>query len=242
MNWYSKFTGVMLRCQLPVNHRQWLSKRFHLHHCSRQECTGSQQVPQDLIIQAVGTCEQMRQVADMRAEAFYENSHFDRFISTYKRQFSDIEYERLTKMLPAEPRSVVGTFVAVEQPTPEGKILGCMDILKASSDQQETSRDLTGWYYIKNVVVEPSSRRQGIGRQMLLTAEEMIRSSIACDSSDTTPSGDVGIFVHVELSNVDALSLYTSLGYSREDAMAETSEPIVSVGVVALLSKTIAYL
>jgi len=169
----------------------------------------------------------------MRAEAFYENSHFDRFISTYKKKFSDTEYERLMRSVDVADTSVVGTFVALDQSTPEGMILGCMDVLRASPQVVETSSgiDLEGWYYIKNVVVDPKHRRQGIARQMLLSVEERIRCS-------STLSGFTqGIFVHVELSNIDAVALYKSVGYEYEDSSVASGP--VSVGVMALLLKTL---
>lgn len=181
-------------------------------------------------VQVMETCEQVRRVADMRAEAFYEDSHFDRFISTYKKKFSDVEYERLMRSLDDGDDSVVGTLVALDQPTAEGTVLGCVDVLKASSRgiHVETGKNVDGWYYMKNVVVDPAYRRQGIARQMLLTAEERIRSI----SSDAR-----GVFVHVELSNVDAVSLYMSLGYEHEDESVALAP--VTVGVVALLSKAL---
>lgn len=182
-------------------------------------------------VQVMETCEQVRRVADMRAEAFYEDSHFDRFISTYKKKFSDVEYERLMRSLDDRDDSVVGTLVALDQPTAEGTVLGCVDVLKASSRGSihiETDKNLDGWYYMKNVVVDPAYRRQGIARQMLLTAEERI-CSISSDAR--------GVFVHVELSNVDAVSLYMSLGYEHEDESVALAP--VTVGVVALLSKAL---
>lgn len=195
--------------------------------------SGESNVTAHVPIQPVRTCDDKRRVADMRAEAFYENSHFDRFISTYKKKFSDTEYERLMRSVDVADTSVVGTFVALDQSTPEGMILGCMDVLRASPQVVETSSgiDLEGWYYIKNVVVDPKHRRQGIARQMLLSVEERIRCS-------STLSGFTqGIFVHVELSNIDAVALYKSVGYEYEDSSVASGP--VSVGVMALLLKTL---
>lgn len=207
-------------------HRMYNSKRLMF---SSEYSAGKTRAALDSV-QVMETCEQVRRVADMRAEAFYEDSHFDRFISTYKKKFSDVEYERLMRSLDDGDDSVVGTLVALDQPTAEGTVLGCVDVLKASSRSihVETGKNLDGWYYMKNVVVDPAYRRQGIARQMLLTAEERIRSI----SSDAR-----GVFVHVEMSNVDALSLYKSLGYEHEDESVALAP--VTVGVVALLSKAL---
>lgn len=250
-----KHTILINDLNVHINHERKEHRRGNL---SAKDSGATIGQTENILVETCVTGEQLRRVADMRAEAFYEDSHFGRFTKTYKKQFSDGEYARLARWMEndgGEASPVVGTFVSLEHsPSADNisanLILGCMDILKAPPNIKQ-EHDIhpslceVEWYYIKNIVVDPAYRRRGIARQMLLAAEGMIRQSHLPNSdspsshrenNEEVPLHHVGIMVQVELSNINAVSLYESLGYQQCDGrMMDRDGP--RVGVLALLSK-----
>jgi len=58
--------------------------------------------------------------------------------------------------------------------------------------------------YLSNLAVMPSYRRRGLARQLLCTAEWLVRYEWALDE----------LFLHVDMNNAAAASLYDSIGYT----------------------------
>ena len=58
--------------------------------------------------------------------------------------------------------------------------------------------------YLSSMAVDPSTRRRGIGREMLLAAEQR-----------ATERGARGIWLHVERANEPAIALYEGSGFKR---------------------------
>lgn len=81
-------------------------------------------------------------------------------------------------------------------------LLGTVDL--SSQEMQLPTHGLAEGLYLSHMCVEPSARRQGIGRQLLRAATEA-----------AVRQGASGLWLHVERSNAAALALYEQDGYVR---------------------------
>ena len=184
---------------------------------------GKESMQCDVLLIEVGTqCADdegwMLEVARMRADAFYEESHFGRFTATYIQQFTEREFDRIKGGATWNCQVVARV---------SSKSVGCAEVVlqvKESSLGADHHRQYQ--YLVKNVVVVPEYRRCGIARSILRVVEDYVGQMEGVVSVD------------VELANTQAVQLYESLGYraSGDDGTIESS---TKVGVIARLSKTI---
>jgi ribosomal protein S18 acetylase RimI-like enzyme len=183
-------------------------------------CKGEESVNCDVLVVDVGAqCADdegwMMEVARIRAEAFYEESHFGRFTATYIQQFTEREFARI-KGGDTWNSQVVARV--------SSKSVGCAEIVLQT---QESSDGHVDEYLVKNVVVVPEYRRCGLARGMLQVIEDHVGQREGVVSVD------------VELANTQAVQLYESLGYRAALGNDGTSESLTKVGVIVRLSKTI---
>ncbi|KAI8106111.1 hypothetical protein M9435_000658 [Picochlorum sp. BPE23] len=165
------------------------------------------------------TEDDMRMISQMRADAFYEEQHFGRFIASYKKQFAEKEFLRLQSSQGSAVNIVACSAQVGERSSSVPCVVGCleMDIVRGQNSVA----------LIKNVVVIPEYRRQGIAQKMLKYAE---------DEAETM--GAVLLRVDVELANTSAVSLYEGFGFDRmSDDDESWTESQTRVGRIVTLSK-----
>lgn len=169
---------------------------------------------------------QLPAVAEMRAEAAYEEAVFDRLRATKQKRFASKELDRLQRLAQCSEVTTSWTLVAVE----EGHVVGSVDVSVAKED---VLRDAglavdenvdSAHHYVDNVVVKEACRGRGVGTRLMEAVEVEV-------------GGGAGVlFVRVEMNNTEAVRLYAKLGYenicgSDDDECAST------VGVVVALCK-----
>lgn len=147
-----------------------------------------------------------------------QDQHFGRFIASYKKQFAEKEFLRL-QTSQGSAVNIVACSATEEHSSPVPYVVGCLEMDIVGTDNSVA--------HIKNVVVIPEYRRQGIARRMLKYAEE-----------EAETVGAVMLRVDVELANTSAALLYEGFGFDRmnndDDSWAEGQ---TRVGKIVTLSK-----
>eukprot|EP00890_Picochlorum_soloecismus_P006395 jgi/Picsp_1/6757/NSC_04098-R1_protein len=179
-----------------------------------------------VIRRASGEAE-LRQVAQLRADAYYEDQNFGRFTASFKKQFQEQEYRRLTE----ENERICKTLICHE---PQGEdVVGTLEIRPAEPEMMADLKSNFGHVstasYIKNVVVHQLHRRKGIGKALLQEAWSTVQSEM---------DGCAAMLTHVEISNIDALRLYENFGFGCLDGSSVDDCRVdgTGVGVVTLLA------
>jgi len=170
--------------------------------------------------------EYLAAVAEMRAEAAFEEAVFDRLRPTKQKRFASKELDRLQRLCgSAGAGTTTTTLVAFDG---GGRVVGCVDVTLASEATVRAAglaHDQKNWYYVDNVVVKDGYRGRGIGTMLMEAVEVEVGGGV--------------LFVRVELNNTEAVRLYTKLGYENacEDADGCEGVTTVTVGVVEVLCK-----
>ena len=170
--------------------------------------------------------EYLAAVADMRAEAAFEEAVFDRLRPTKQKRFASKELDRLQRLCgSAGAGTTTTTLVAFDGGDGGGRVVGCVDVTLASEATVRAAglaHDQKTWYYVDNVVVKDGYRGRGIGTMLMEAVEVEVGGGV--------------LFVRVELNNTEAVRLYTKLGYENAGEDADACEG-VTVGVVEVLCK-----
>ena len=172
--------------------------------------------------------EYLAAVADMRAEAAFEEAVFDRLRPTKQKRFASKELDRLQRLCGsagAGAGTTTTTLVAFDGGDGGGRVVGCVDVTLASEATVRAAglaHDQKTWYYVDNVVVKDGYRGRGIGTMLMEAVEVEVGGGV--------------LFVRVELNNTEAVRLYTKLGYENACEDADACEG-VTVGVVEVLCK-----
>ncbi|KIY93830.1 hypothetical protein MNEG_14131 [Monoraphidium neglectum] len=170
---------------------------------------------------------ELRQVARLRAEAYYADDR-SRFAESFKRQFASQEVDSLQhRTAPRGPGRApqCDCLVAVDG---AGLVAGCIDV---RVPQAETGLPASGvpageprGAYILNVVVAEHQRGRGVGRQLMRAA--MARA--------VRVWGATRLFTHVEAGNDVASGLYRGCGFS-EHSGSGALEGATTLGRLLLL-------
>ena len=172
--------------------------------------------------------EYLAAVADMRAEAAFEEAVFDRLRPTKQKRFASKELDRLQRLCGsagAGAGTTTTTLVAFDGGDGGGRVVGCVDVTLASEATVRAAglaHDQKTWYYVDNVVVKDGYRGRGIGTMLMEAVEVEVGGGV--------------LFVRVELNNTEAVRLYTKLGYENACEDVDACEG-VTVGVVEVLCK-----
>jgi ribosomal protein S18 acetylase RimI-like enzyme len=162
----------------------------------------------EVTVRPVSGLLELRQVARLRAEAYYADDR-SRFAESFKRQFASQEVDSLQhRTAPRGPGRApqCDCLVAVDG---AGLVAGCIDV---RVPQAETGLPASGvpageprGVYILNVVVAEHQRGRGVGRQLMRAA--MARA--------VRVWGATRLFTHVEAGNDVASGLYRGCGFSE---------------------------
>eukprot|EP00198_Chlamydomonas_reinhardtii_P009711 XP_001699048.1 predicted protein [Chlamydomonas reinhardtii] len=157
----------------------------------------------------VSTLDELRQVATLRADAYYAEN-FSRFVGSLKKKFVEQEVESLQQRTYATSKQ--GTpfcecLVAVEAGS--STVLGCIDLrlpaaLNGAHPAGVPAGDTAGCYLL-NVVVREDVRGQGLGRAIMRAA--MGRA--------VHTWGAARLYTHVEADNEVAYNLYAGCGFAK---------------------------
>mmetsp|Transcript_22370 Transcript_22370/g.62020 ORF Transcript_22370/g.62020 Transcript_22370/m.62020 type:complete len:314 (+) Transcript_22370:393-1334(+) len=176
---------------------------------------------------------ELEAAAWLRAEAYYEDHAFSRYVETFKKQFMQQELQSLKSRVTAGASGFPECmcFVAIESSSGEeegeghGKVVGTLDIrppagLVGSTNRQRNMRFLNGvpagdphGSYVLNVCVAESHRGQGIGKALMATA---------CGEAYAM-WGAQRMYTEVDTWNTAAYSLYKKLGFSPLQNEGSTS-------------------
>ena len=152
-----------------------------------------------------------------------QDQHFGRFIASYRKQFAEQEFRRLQSSQGGGVNIIASCSATGEQTSRATCVVGCLEMGTASPKDDMVE------VYIKNVVVIPDYRRQGIARRMLEYAEVEAKGM-----------GAVTLSVEVELANTNAVSLYQGFGFNRvDDGSQSENKSQTRVGRLVTLSKAI---
>ncbi|KAG2491136.1 hypothetical protein HYH03_010579 [Edaphochlamys debaryana] len=161
-----------------------------------------------VVVRQVRTLDELRQVATLRAEAYYTDNH-SRFVGSLKKQFVEQEAESLQLRTTATSKQgapFAECLVAVEAGS--GAVLGCIDLrlpraLNGVHPSGVPEGDTHGCYLL-NVVVREDARGQGLGRGVMRAA---MRRAVET-------WGAASLYTHVEADNEVAYRLYTGCGFA----------------------------
>ncbi|KAI3670731.1 hypothetical protein L1987_87727 [Smallanthus sonchifolius] len=164
----------------------------------------------------------------LRAETHWENRTDDRFADSYKKKFTEQEFNALkrqseTKLgqksacivtVKKEPRnerhtvlkSVVGTLDVSIRPFLHGETFPGEKVKAPIFHSTERKEPKSQYGYIANLCVAKSARRQGIARNMLHFAINFAVSD-----------GAEQVYVHVHRNNIAAQELYQKIGFKVVD-------------------------
>ncbi|KAK9073673.1 hypothetical protein SSX86_006267 [Deinandra increscens subsp. villosa] len=164
----------------------------------------------------------------LRAETHCENRRDDRFADSYRKKFTEQEFNALKRQSETKLGQKSACIVTVkkehgnERNTVLKSVVGTLDVsirpflhgetfpgekVKASIFHSIERKEPKSQYgYIANLCVAKSARRQGIARNMLYFA---IDSAIS--------DGVEQVYVHVHRNNIAAQELYQKLGFKVVD-------------------------
>ncbi|KAI3495700.1 hypothetical protein L1887_38046 [Cichorium endivia] len=164
----------------------------------------------------------------LRAETHWEDRKDDRFADSYKRKFTEQEFNALKRQSETQLGQKSACIVTVkkengsERNTVLKSVVGTLDVsirpflhgetfpgekVKAPIFFNTERKDLKKQYgYIANLCVAKSARRQGIARNMLHFA---IQSAMS--------DGVEQVYVHVHRKNTAAQELYKKIGFKIVD-------------------------
>ncbi|XP_024960702.1 uncharacterized protein LOC112501226 isoform X3 [Cynara cardunculus var. scolymus] len=164
----------------------------------------------------------------LRAETHWEDRKDDRFADSYKRKFTEQEFNALKRQCKTKPGQKSACIVTVkkehgsERHTVLKSIVGTLDVsirpflhgetfpgekVKAPIFYSTKRKEPKNQYgYIANLCVAKSARRQGIARNMLHFA---IESAIS--------DGAEQVYVYVNRNNIAAQELYQKIGFKVVD-------------------------
>ncbi|KAG2447633.1 hypothetical protein HYH02_007551 [Chlamydomonas schloesseri] len=163
----------------------------------------------------VSTLDELRQVATLRADAYYAENQ-SRFVGSLKKKFVEQEVESLQQRTSATSKQSGTPFceclVAVEAGS--STVLGCIDMrlpaALSGAHPAGVPADDTGGCYLLNVVVREDVRGQGLGRAIMRAA--MARA--------VRTWGAQRLYTHVEADNEVAYNLYAGCGFTKHSADA----------------------
>lgn len=181
-----------------------------------------------MTLRAIRTLDELRQVATLRADAYYADNH-SRFVGSLKKKFVEQEMDSLQQRTSATSRTgqpFAECLVAVD--TGSGAVLGCIDLrlpkaLNGSHPQGVPEDDPHGCYLL-NVVVREDARGQGLGRGIMRHA--MGRA--------VARWGARQLYTHVEADNEVAYRLYKGCGFD-EHSVDSKYEAASKLGQTVLL-------
>lgn len=183
----------------------------------------------DVVVRLAQGLLELRQVARLRAEAYYADDR-SRFADSFKRQFASQEVDSLQHR--TVPRGggraqQCDCLVAVSQET--GLVVGCIDIRVPQAATGLAASGVPpgepGGAYILNVVVDEGARGRGVGRRLMRAA--MARAVRVWGASR--------LFTHVEAGNDVAMGLYRGCGFSEHSGSPAVDGAAV-LGRLLLLS------
>ncbi|KAG2423292.1 hypothetical protein HXX76_015441 [Chlamydomonas incerta] len=160
----------------------------------------------------VQTLDELRQVATLRADAYYAENQ-SRFVGSLKKKFVEQEVESLQQRTSAtskQGKPFCECLVAVQADS--STVLGCIDMrlpaaLNGAHPAGVPAED-TGGCYLLNVVVREDVRGQGLGRAIMRAA--MGRA--------VHTWGAARLYTHVEADNEVAYNLYAGCGFTKHSA------------------------
>jgi len=159
---------------------------------------------------------ELRQVARLRAEAYYADDR-SRFAESFKRQFASQEVDSLQhRTAPRGGRAQQCDCLVAVDPASDA-VVGCIDIRVPQAATGMAASGVpageAGGAYILNVVVEEGARGRGVGRQLMVAA--MARA--------VRVWGAARLFTHVEAGNDVASGLYRGCGFLEHSENAAYS-------------------
>ncbi|EFJ52658.1 hypothetical protein VOLCADRAFT_120146 [Volvox carteri f. nagariensis] len=165
-----------------------------------------------LMVRKIRTLDELRQVATLRADAYYAENQ-SRFVGSLKKKFVEQEVESLqqrTTILSRQGKPYSECLVAIDSAS--GAVLACIDMrlpaaLNGTHPHGVPQDDPSGCYLL-NVVVREDVRGQGLGRGIMQAA--MVRA--------VQLWGAGALYTHVEADNEVAYKLYHSCGFERHSA------------------------
>ncbi|KAI3701377.1 hypothetical protein L6452_26399 [Arctium lappa] len=164
----------------------------------------------------------------LRAETHWEDRRDDRFVDSYKRKFTEQEFNALKRHCETKRgqksvcivtvkkehgserhtvlKSIVGTLDVSIRPFLHGETFPGEKVKAPIFYTTERKEPKIQYGYIANLCVAKSARRQGIARNMLHFA---IESAIS--------DGAEQVYVHVNRNNIAAQELYQKIGFEVVD-------------------------
>ncbi|KAK3268869.1 hypothetical protein CYMTET_22650 [Cymbomonas tetramitiformis] len=168
----------------------------------------------------------LRQVATLRAEVFYEDQGYTRFIDSFKRQFAQQELRALRIRI---QQPLAACFVAVEAQASGQRVVGCADVRLP----YEKEGDLPG-AYLSNLCVDTSARRQGIASKLITHGARVVQ--------DSWGMGEM--HCHVYCANNAALTLYLKHGFhlAEDGCNVDDSDSLSALNRALLLQSNVSEL
>ncbi|QDZ21969.1 N-acetyltransferase domain-containing protein [Chloropicon primus] len=175
---------------------------------------------------------ELYQVAMLRAECYYEDRPFTRFVENFKIEYARAEFRRL------KSQKVATCLVCVDLDSEAGglNVVGTIDVSDLSQVSGKVgvssvqSGDAVFGSYLSNFCVRPGRRRRGLGSLLLACASHV---HLACDRAVAH-----NVYAHVNRDNAKALLFYATEGFSEvQGANSSSSSSSALVGDSKLLMK-----
>mmetsp|Transcript_34071 Transcript_34071/g.47223 ORF Transcript_34071/g.47223 Transcript_34071/m.47223 type:complete len:251 (+) Transcript_34071:43-795(+) len=182
-----------------------------------------------LQVRQVENDDEVEQVAMLRAETYYEDQMYNRFVASFKNQFAEQELRSIKTRILEHPEQRFACLAAVD--TASQKVIGTADV------RIPEPREKLPGTYISNVCVNPSHRRLGVASALLAKC---------CATANDWSMQDV--YAHVKANNESAELMYIKFGFheiTREhktefpDAYTTPSSKMHSLGSTKLLRRSL---
>ncbi|CAD7700244.1 unnamed protein product [Ostreobium quekettii] len=183
--------------------------------------------PVGVVVRNARGVEDYRQLARLRAEAYYEETR-SRFVQSFKTKFARQEAESLTSRTTTKPTGYPGTVCLVATDG-DASVVGGLDVrlprtLSGDHPEGVPTEDGSGCFVV-NVVVDENRRGQGIGGELMRAAVSM-----------ATDWGATNAYTHVDATNTAALNLYSKYGF-KEVSCVDALDSTATLGKTLLLKR-----
>ncbi|KAK9857997.1 hypothetical protein WJX84_005609, partial [Apatococcus fuscideae] len=166
-------------------------------------------VTEQFEVRPAASRDELAQAALLRAEAYYEENTFSRFVESFKKQFAERELESLVGRTASRQAGKTPKCICMVALSPEGDqgVVGTLDLRPPAAatgvppPSIPEGDDLAA--FMTNVSVGEDSRGQGIGKALLEQSIEKAKTSWSATR----------IFAFVDSDNEVALGLYKRYGF-----------------------------